>query len=68
MAIYDSTKSFHATLKDHPQCSTVIAMVKRYGPPNPNPGLPPGKAYFAAKREGSNLRIFIDKVGPMQPW
>ena len=26
------------------------------------------KAYIEAKREGENLRLFVDRRAPMQPW
>ena len=69
LAIYDATKSFMTTAEStNPQWAATVRMVERNGPPHPYPGRPPGKAYFYARREGENLRIFIDKAAPLQPW
>lgn len=69
LAIYDATKSITLSVKStNPQWQATVTMVERNGPPHPFPGRPPGKAYFYARREGANLRVFLDKAAPLQPW
>ena len=53
--------------RDHPHPRLYEAITTR-GVPCMNLGGLKGKGYFWARREGTNLRIFINEQEPMQPW
>ena len=52
---------------DHPRRRLYEAITTR-GVPCMNLGGLKGKGYFWSRREGANLRIFINEQEPVQPW
>ena len=58
--IYDRSRSFTLQMVPLPPNAAAYVRATREFQGN--------KAYLEAKREGENLRIFIDKRAPTPPW
>lgn len=72
MTIYDETRSFQTMISQdlQPQHRLVNDAVFRLGisQPERNGTADRLKGYMYAKREGNNLRIFLEQFAPLQNW
>ena len=66
--VYDERRSFESFLPlDCPGITPLLELVRDHGWRR-GPGQPGIKGYFSAKREGANLRIFVDRLLPQPHW
>jgi len=61
--VYDECRSFQISIFQHEvEGLPMVARLIRHGGPMGR------KGYFAARREGANIRLFYDRLIPPPPW
>ncbi len=72
MMLYDERRSFQASIEptQEPQFSVIFNAVytKGIAQPERTGSQDRLKGYMYAKREGNNLRVFLDQFAPLQSW